>query len=430
MTGNDSVDRAVYLDYNATAPLAPSVAAAMQPWMLPNAANPGAVHQYGRAARAATEHARAQVAEFCGLNRSRLTSGADQVVFTSGGTEADNMALWGCLGWPPRGHLVISAVEHPAIAEPCEALTALGVEVSVVGVDHSGRVRLDELADALRADTRLVSVMAANNEVGTLQPIREICRIAHDAGARVHCDAVQAGSWIDLGTDLDEVDLLSVTAHKMGGPPGIGALVLRDSAAISLQPILRGGGQQGGHRGGTEPTALIVGMGATCERAVRRHGEESARVGALSRRLCAELTARVPDCYPTCPDPELRLPNTVHLCFDDCNGAVLVARLDLDGISASAGSACASGLAHASPVLSAMGISPSRAAGSLRLSLGYGNTEADIDRAIDIIPDAVKEIRSALRANGASNRPTVDTSSPAAPAAERDAEPGHEEAAR
>ena len=367
--------------------MAAEVATAMRPWLLETPANPSSSHRHGQRARAATETARAQVAALVGEHA--------EVIFTSGGTEADNQAVWGLLGWPPAGHLVVSVVEHPAILEPVEALRSLGVETTLVPVDERGCVDPADVVAALRADTRLVSLMAANNEVGTLQPVAAVTAAAHERGIPVHCDAVQAAAWFDLPKALGDVDLVTLAAHKIGGPPGIGALALRDGR--NLQPLVRGGGQQRGRRGGTEPTPLIVGFGAACARASARRAMECERIEALTHRLEELLQGRVSGLRRTVPRGGC-LPNTLHLLVDDCPGDRLVARLDLDGVAASAGSACASGVRHSSHVLAAMGIPPATQAGALRLSLGYGTSEQDVDRAAAIVAGAVTAVRDAMSA--------------------------------
>ena len=350
----------VYLDYNATAPLASEVSAAMEPWFAGTAANPASVHRDGQRARAAVETARQQVKELCG---------GHDVIFTSGGTEADNLAITGLLGLPPRGHLVVSAIEHPAVLQPANALAAFGVDTTLVPVDAQGRVDPDAVAAALREDTVLISIMAANNETGTIQPIRKVATIARHHNIHMHCDAVQAAAWLDLHDLLDEVDLVTLSGHKIGGPPGIGALVLR--RPLDLTASLRGGGQQNGRRAGTEPTALIAGFGAACERARMRYRIESERVGTLASNLVAAIIDSTLDVYLTVPTAP-RLPNTIHLCFADCPGDLLVACMDLENIAASAGSACASGVAHASHVLQALNLPRRYQSGAIRLSMGYG----------------------------------------------------------
>jgi len=380
------MDSRIYLDYNATAPLAAEVREAMLPWLASVPTNPGAVHQSGQAARAAVEAARAEVAAFCG--------GAD-VIFTSGGTEADNLAVTGLLGWPPTGHLVVSAVEHPAILEPASAMAQLGVEVTAVEVDAEGRVNPDAVIAAVRPDTRLISVMAANNETGTLQPIAKIAARAAEHGVPVHCDAVQVAAWFDLDRHLGDAAMATLAGHKIGGPAGVGALVLR--RPLQLQPTLHGGGQQQGRRPGTEPTALLVGMGAACRRAGERHAHEADRVAALATEILGKLQAATRDLLVTVPTAP-RLPNTVHVCLADCPADLLVARLDLDGVAVSAGSACASGVSHGSYVLAALGVPDEYRDGAIRISLGYETTAEEIDRAATLIPAAIEAVRSATPA--------------------------------
>ncbi len=382
--------RRVYLDYNATAPVATEVRAVMEPWLADTAANPSSVHRDGQRARAAVETARQQVLKLCG---------GHDLVFSSGGTEADNLALTGLLGWPPRGHLVVSAIEHPAVLEPADALAAFGVETTRVPVDAEGCVDPNAVAAALRDDTVLVSVMAANNETGTIQPVREVASMARRRGIHVHCDAVQAAAWLDLDDLLGDVDMVSLSGHKIGGPPGIGALVLR--RPLDLTPMLRGGGQQRGRRGGTEPTALIAGFGAACDRARRRHRVEAKRVGGLASELAAEIVDLAPDVHVTVPAAP-RLPNTIHLCFAECPGDLLVACLDLENIAASAGSACASGVAHASHVLEALELPRRYQTGALRLSLGYDtDREQTAGLAARIVRCVVAATEGSLPAVGA-----------------------------
>ncbi len=375
----------VYVDYNASAPLCAEAAAAMEPWLSGSVSNPSSAHRSGQRARAAVEGARAQVASLLGCEPMA-------VVFTSGGTEADNTAIFGAMGWPPRGHLVISAIEHPAVLEPAVALHELGLEVTRVAVGTDGRVDPEAVREALRPDTRLVSIMAANNEVGTLQPIVEIAAAVHEAGALFHTDAVQAAPWVDLSPLVAASDLLSVSSHKLAGPLGMGALYVRPG--IDLVPLMRGGGQQGGRRGGTEATASMLGFGAACARALRQRDQAAPRVAGLRDRLEASIVEGV-DGVRCNGARAARLPNTCHVCFARCDGNALVARLDLEGIAASAGSACASGVAHASPVLEAIGVPREYLPGALRLSLGYESGEADVDRVLEVIPGAVRGLRDA-----------------------------------
>ena len=375
----------IYLDYNATAPLAAEAAEAMSAWLAPRAANPSSPHRPGRRARAAVEEARGTVAELLAVEPA-------SIVFTSGGTEADNLAIWGAFGWPPAGHLVVSCVEHPAVLEPAAALEAAGVAVTRVDVDDAGRVDLEELELALRPDTRMISVMAANHEVGALQPIEKIASLARARGVLFHCDAVQAAPWLDLGALTTSADMVSISAHKLAGPVGVGALFVR--RGLPLQPHLRGGSQQAGRRGGTEPVALISGFAAACRRARRLREEAAQRVGSLRDCLETALLEQVSDAFRS-GAPEGRLPNTSHLCFASCDGNALVARLDLEGVAAASGAACSTGVPETSHVLAAMGIAPRLRGGALRLSLGYETSREEIDRATRIITESVEALRRA-----------------------------------
>ena len=372
----------VYLDHNASVPLCVEAINAMQPWLTGSVSNPSSVHRSGQRSRAAVEKARGEVAKLLGCQPSA-------VIFTSGGTEANNMAIWGGLGWPPHGHLVVSAIEHPAVMEPAVALRDLGVEVTFAPADNQAVVALKTVRAAISPNTRLVSIMAANNEVGSLQPIEKIAAMAHNSGALFHTDAVQAAPWVDLQPLTTASDLISLSSHKIAGPMGIGALYVRPG--LDLPPFVRGGGQQGGRRGGTEATALIVGFGAACARTRTIRDESVARVAGLRDRLETTLLDSIEGARRN--GSECRLPNTCHMSFAYCDGNVLVARLDLDGVSASAGAACASGVAKASPVIDALSLPAKYSAGGLRLSLGYETTESDVDRAIHTIPCAVHAVR-------------------------------------
>ena len=372
----------VYLDHNASVPLCVEAINAMQPWLTGSVSNPSSVYRSGQRSRVAVEKARGEVAKLLGCQPSA-------VIFTSGGTEANNMAIWGGLGWPPHGHLVVSAIEHPAVMEPAVALRDLGVEVTFAPADNQAVVALETVRAAISPNTRLVSIMAANNEVGSIQPIKTIAAMAHDSGALFHTDAVQAAPWTDLQPLTTASDLISLSSHKIAGPMGIGALYVRPG--LDLPPFVRGGGQQGGRRGGTEATALIVGFGAACARTRTIRDESVARVAGLRDRLETTLLDSIEGARRN--GSECRLPNTCHMSFAYCDGNVLVARLDLDGVSASAGAACASGVAKASPVIDALSLPAKYSAGGLRLSLGYETTESDVDRAIHTIPCAVHAVR-------------------------------------
>jgi cysteine desulfurase len=374
-----------YLDYNATAPLTVQAADAMSAWLAGRAANPASQHRWGRDAWAAVDDARHTVAQLLAVEPS-------SIVFTSGGTESNNLALWGAFDLPPKGHLVVSSTEHPAVLEPAAALEATGVAVTRLGVDKGGLVDLDGLAGAIRPETRLISIMAANHEVGTLQPVQEIARLARARGVLFHSDAVQAAPWLDLTPLAAGADLITLSSHKLGGPVGVGALYVRPG--LHLEPHVRGGLQQAGRRGGTEPAALIQGFAAACARVARLRPTAVPRVQALRNTFEETVLGRVPDAHRT-GAAEPRLPNTSHLCFRSCDGNALVARLDLKGVAASSGAACSSGVPGPSPVLDAMGISANLRGGALRISLGYESTGEEINRAAELVCESVEVLRRA-----------------------------------
>ncbi|MGQ0586789.1 MAG: cysteine desulfurase family protein [Gammaproteobacteria bacterium] len=368
----------IYLDYNATTPLDPRVREAMLPYLGGSFANPSSPHRPGRAARDAVETARAQVAALVG-------AAPGEVIFTSGGTEANNLAIKGVASGAPRGRLLHSAVEHPCVLEPMKALAAQGWQVEAIGVDGDGRVDLDayerQLVGGARADAvRLLSCMVANNETGVVQDITRIAALARKAGAPgqavVHADAVQAAGKVPLDFRATGAHLLSLSSHKIYGPKGAGALVA--DAAIALEPLLHGGGQERNRRGGTENVAALAGFGAAAELA--RAGLETRR--AHAQKLRDRLQARVAGL----PGVVLfgarapRLPNTLQFAVPGVHSATLLGLLDKQGFAVSSGSACASGTDEPSHVLLAMGVPAQLALCAIRVSLGQDNTEADVDR--------------------------------------------------
>jgi cysteine desulfurase len=377
----------LYFDNAATTPTDPRVRAAMQPFLDGAFGNPSSLHAEGRLARAAVERARQRVAALVGAK-------ASEVIFTSGGTEADNLALVGvtrALSGQPV-HVVTSAIEHPAILETCRELAQHGVSVSLLGVDGEGAVQPAELDAALRPDTRLVSIMAANNVVGTLQPVRELARITHAHGALFHMDAVQAVGKVPLDMGRDDIDLLSISGHKLHGPKGSGALVVRDGTPLAA--LLRGGGQEGDRRSGTENVAAIVGLGVAARLAGQEQRDESARVVGLRERLIAGVLATIPSAY-LIGSRFRRLPGNVCLGFAGLEGDSIRLMLALDeaGVAVSTGSACSAHKAGSpSHVLTAMGFDAYRARGGLRITLGRFNTEADVERLLEILPRAVAEL--------------------------------------
>jgi cysteine desulfurase len=383
-----------YLDYAASAPLRREALAAMLPFLERPVGNASSQHQPGRSARAAVETAREQVAALVGAT-------PDEVVFTSGGTEADNLAVKGAVYARPEGarHLAVSAVEHHAVLDAAEwAAEDAGAEVELVPVDAAARVDLDALEAVLRPGrTALVAVMAANNEVGTLQPVAAAARLAHAAGAPLLCDAVQAAGVPGVDVARDGIDLLALAAHKFGGPTGIGALVVHGQ--VELRPLVHGGGQERGRRSGTLPVAAIVGFGAAAAAVLADRDAEAERLRALRDRLLRGLAGAVPDLVVQ-GDPAAGLPGLLSVRLPGCRSEDLLLLLDRDGVAASAGSACASGALDASHVLLAMGSSPHGARETLRLSLGHGSTDADVDEAITAVAAAVRRLRPDLRTAG------------------------------
>lgn len=356
----------VYLDHQATTPLHPRVLAAMLPYFKERYGNPhSAQHAYGWAAEAAIEEARAQIASLIGAR-------SDEIVFTSGATEANNLAIRGVAA-ASGGHVVTCATEHPCVLESCGRLAEEGRELTVLPVQPSGLIDLDRLAEALRPETALVSIMAANHEIGVVQPIAEIATLAHAQGALLHSDAAQAAG--KIAVDVTQgVDLLSLSAHKLGGPKGVGALFVR--RGVRLNPLLAGGGQERGLRAGTLPTPLCVGFGAACALAGAALPAESTRLRGLRDRLHAGLLARLPAMRLN-GAPEPRLPNNLNLCFPGVDADELL--IELPELALATGSACASASQEPSAVLRALGLSDEEIQGSIRIGLGWTTTEAEIE---------------------------------------------------
>ncbi len=378
---------AIYLDHAATSPLRPAVLEAMLPYFATHAGNPSSLHASGRRARQGVDEARERVAASIGA-RPR------EIVFTAGGTEADNLAVKG-VAWAasPRGrHLIVSAVEHRAVLNAVAVLERSGFEVTTVGVDRHGRVDPAEVSAALTDRTTLVSIMAANNEVGTLQPIAEIGALVRDHPACFHVDAVQWAAHLAVDVDAWQADLVSLSAHKLGGPQGVGALFVR--RGTQLLPQLQGGSQERQRRAGTENVAGIVGMAAAFDAV---HGEaatrepERARLATIVDEAWAGLLAI--DGIERTGHPEARLPNNVSAVVDGVEGGDLVAALDLEGIEVSTGSACTSGSTEPSHVLLAMGIDPHRAHGSLRITLGPESGARDVATMLDVLGRVVARLR-------------------------------------
>lgn len=368
----------IYLDYNASTPLDESVRAAIIPSLDSAFGNPSSGHWAGRPASEAVEHARSQVAEL-------LACSPTEVVFTSGGTEANNHALKGAFyAAGGRGHIVTTTIEHPAIVQPCRFLERLGAQVTYVPVDSYGMVDPDSVADAIRPDTILVSVMHANNEVGTIQPIPEIARACREAGALFHTDAAQSVGKIPVRVDVLGVDLLSVAAHKLYGPKGIGVLYIRDG--VHIEPLMHGAGHEGGRRAGTENVPLIVGLGQAADLA---HDLESVqRVRELRDRFWDTLRDMFGRGVVLNGHPEERLPNTLNVSFVGHVGADILAAMP--EVAATIGSACHSGSVQISPVLAAMAVPEDVAAGTIRFSLGRPTTAPEIELVAERLREVVR----------------------------------------
>jgi cysteine desulfurase len=378
----------IYFDHSATTPLDPRVTNAMLPFLGEAFGNPSSLHWAGRVAKEAVNNGRQRVADL-------LHAQATEITFTASGTEADNMALRGVAEQyaPADCHLITSAIEHPAIIETCHYLEKRGYSITYLPVTSDGLVEAESLKKAMQPNTRLVSVMAANNVVGTIQPIGELAAIAHAHGALFHTDAVQAVGKIPLFMDTLPVDMLSLSAHKLHGPKGIGALYLRKG--VHLEPLVYGGGQESGLRSATENVAGIAGLGKAAEIAQNEMAEEATRLVGFRDWIVKEVTRQIPNAY-LIGHPFKRLPGHICLGFDGQEGESIKLLLALDeaGIAVSSGSACSAN--HASQpsyILMAMGMDAIRGRGSLRITLGRFNTADEVERFLEILPHAVEDLR-------------------------------------
>jgi cysteine desulfurase len=376
--------RSLYLDYNATTPVAPSVFEAMTPFLTEHYGNPSSSHALGRACQEAIEDARGKLAALLGADR-------DEIVFTSGGTESNNLAIKGVIMQDAplvEGHLVISAIEHPAVAEPARYLQRLGFDVTIVPCDSRGLVDPASVAEAIRRDTRLVSIMHANNETGVIQPMGEISEICRERNVLLHTDAAQSVGKIGVFVDELGVDLLSVAGHKLYAPKGIGALYVR--RGVQLEPVLHGAGHEGGLRPGTESVPMIVGLGHAAMLAFRSAEESSQRLEDLRDRLFARLAETIGDRLTVNGANAPRLPNTLSVNFPDVATADLLARIP--ELCASAGSACHSGATSLSPTLAAMGLDSEAARGTMRLSVGWFTSVEEVERAAELLIGAWEDL--------------------------------------
>jgi cysteine desulfurase len=373
----------VYFDHAATTPVDPRVFEAMLPYLREAFGNPSELHRLGREARAAVDRARSQVA-------AALGAAETEVVFTAGGTEADNLALFGYLKRFSPGHLIVSAIEHSAVLEPARALQRAGWDVDYVPVDRDGVVELDAYERAFRDDTRLASVMFANNVVGTTQPIAELAAIAHEKGAAFHTDAVQAVGAVPVDVAALGVDLLSLSGHKLYGPKGVGALFVK--RGTRLAPVIYGGGQERRLRSGTENVPGVVGLGAAMALAVEAMPQARPRIEALRDRLVQGLAERVPE-VTMLGHRTGRLPGNVAFTVRYVEGESMLLRLDAEGFMVSSGSACAAGSSEPSHVLLALGVGAEDTHGSMRLSLGRENTAAEVEAFLEAFPPIVERLR-------------------------------------
>lgn len=378
--------RKVYLDHNATTPLDPRVLEAMLPYLKEFYGNPSSVHEFGRTTRKAVEKARGEVA-------SLVSAGDEQeIVFTSGGTESDNHAVRGVVHalQNKRNHIITSSIEHHAVYNLCKFLEKNSAKATYLPVDEYGVVDMEALKKSVTDKTVLISIMWANNEVGTIEPIEEIAAFAKEKGIIFHTDAVQAAGKIPINLGTSGISLASVSAHKIYGPKGVGALYIRKGTKIS--PLIIGGHHERNRRAGTENVAGIVGFGEAARLAKKELEKESAYLTGLVDYLYEGIKKRVPDVRLN-GHPKNRLPNTLNVGFRYIEGESIVLNLDMEGIAVSTGSACTSGSLEPSHVLTAMGIDPAETQGSVRFSLGKGNTKEDIDYVLEVLPPIIERLR-------------------------------------
>jgi len=374
--------RIAYFDNSGTTAVAEEVLAEMLPFFTEHYGNPSSIHSMGDAAAKAMSAARKRVA-------AALNCRPSEIVFTSGGTEADNLAILGTVPRSGRKKVITSAVEHSAVLEPCGTLMAKGYEVIILPADREGRISADALSEAIDKDTALVSVMAANNVIGTIQPIAELAEIAHEHGALFHTDAVQAFTRTDLDAVRDGMDMLSLSGHKIHGPKGIGALYVRNG--VELDPTMLGGGQEGGRRSSTENIPGMVGLGKAAELAMSTMKEDIKRMTGIRKKIIDGIL-NVKGAYLNGPR-DGRLCNNAHLGFDGIKGMDLVLRLSRMGVMASTASACSAGSTEPSHVLTAIGRTPAESMSSLRISLSRYTTQEEADLLLDAVPEAIASLR-------------------------------------
>jgi len=380
------MERKIYLDHNATTPVHPEVLEAMLPFYKDGFGNASSIHSFGREAKVALEESREKVAKF--LNADPL-----EIYFTSGGTESDNLAVKG-VAWANKkkgNHIITSQIEHHAVLESCKFLEKEGYEITYLPVDKHGLVDHDELKKSIKKETVLVSIMHANNEVGTIQPIAELAGLAKEKGVYFHTDAVQSTGKMKINVNELNVDMLSLSAHKFYGPKGVGALYIR--RGVRLTPLAHGGHHEKSRRAGTENVPGIVGLAKALEIAHADMGEEEKRLKHLTETFYKKVTERIPDVFMN-GHPVLRIPNSMNLSFKGVEGESIILNLDLKGIGVASGSACTSGTLEPSHVLSAMEVPGDLAQSSLRFSFGRSNTMEDVDYVVEILPEIIAKLRA------------------------------------
>ena len=374
----------IYLDNAASTPVHAKVIEEMMPYFKEQYGNPSSIHKYGRFANSAIQNARRRIANLIGAD-------SDEILLTSGGTESNNTALYGIVSQKNGKHIITSSIEHDAILEPYKHLEKEGYKVCYLPVDKYGLVDPEDLKKELLQDTCLVSIMFANNEVGTIQPIKEMVRITHEKNIIFHTDAVQAIGKVVIDVKELGVDLLSMSSHKINGPKGVGALYIRKGVKIS--PLILGGGQESGLRSGTENVASIVGFGMACKLARDNLDQNISHFRKLTNRLVSRVLSEIPHTNHN-GHPEKRIPNNAHFTFLGVNGEDLIIKLDENKIAASTGSACSVRIQKASHVLKAMDFSHEQITGSLRITVGITNTEQEIDETVEVLKKVVKELRA------------------------------------
>lgn len=373
----------IYMDHAATTYVDPRVVQAMLPYFTEHFGNASSLHSFGRAAKAALENSREVVAKALGAS-------PEEIYFTSGGTESDNIAIKGIMhASKNKNHTITSVIEHHAVLETCSYLQEQGFDVTLLPVDKQGLVSLNHLEDAITEKTGLVTIMHANNEIGTIEPIKEIGRITSENNIYLHTDAVQTFGKIPTNVDDLNVDLLSISGHKIYGPKGVGVLYVREG--VEIEAVQHGGGYERGMRSGTENVSGVVGLAKAVEISQREMKKESERLTRLRDRLI-EGVLEIDDSWLN-GHPNRRLPNNANFGFGRVEGESLILRLDARGVAASTGSACSSGSGAPSHVLTSIGLTPEQASGSLRLTLGKCNTEEDVDYVLEVLPEVVSDLR-------------------------------------